>query len=263
MSHEESPGDLSTGLVDLHSHLLPGIDDGCQDLAQTLLCIASLKRAGFVGSVCTPHVVAGLYPRNVPVNIRRQVEWLSGELAGRGVSYQLWDGGEVRISRNAVAWLTEQGVPTLGPGRCVLIDWWGSDWPPFCDDVCQFLLDERYQPVLAHPERMGLEESRLLSLLDDLQARGVWLQGNLNSFSGGEGPEARELGRILLRTGRYAALASDTHGPESVPGRRSGLRLVLDEFGETIIREMLDQGPRRILNWGLVEDGLSRGSRGP
>lgn len=246
---------MPTGLIDLHSHLLPGIDDGCQDLTQTVLCVTSLRMAGFVGSVCTPHIVARLYPRNVPDNIHRQVQWLSGELARRDMDYQLWAGGEVRIARDAVNWMTDQGVPTLGPGRCVLIDWWGNDWPPFCDEVCQFLLDERYQPVLAHPERMGLEETQLLTLLEDLQRRGVWLQGNLNSFAGGEGPEARDLARTLLAAGRYVALASDTHGPDSVRGRRDGLRLVREEFGADVVQEMLATGPRKILNWGLPGDG--------
>lgn len=239
-----------TGLIDLHSHLLPGIDDGCQTLTQTLVTITALRMAGFQGSVCTPHVVARLYPRNVPENIRRGVEWLERELARREVSHQLWPGGEVRIARDAISWLEDQGVPTLGTGRAVLVDWWGSDWPPFCDQVCQYLLDRHYQPVLAHPERMGLEAPRLLSLLDDLQARGVWLQGNLNSFSGGEGPEARELAVSLLRAGRYQALASDTHGPDSVAGRRDGLRWIRQQFGDQVVLDMLQHGPRRILHWG-------------
>ena len=236
-------------LIDLHCHLIPAIDDGCQSLTQTVLCLNALRMDGFTESVCTPHVVARLYPRNIPHQIARHVERLSAEMQRRGIEHQFWPGGEVRLARDTVAWMEQHGVPTIGPGRCVLIDYWGAGWPDFCDEACGYLIDRDYQPVLAHPERMGLEEPELLLLLDDLRAQGVWLQGNLNSFTGGEGPEARDQAIRLLQEDRYAALATDMHGPESVSGRRAGLREIATRFGEATVRALLEDGPRKILHW--------------
>ena len=97
---------------------------------------------------------------------------------------------------------------------------------------------------------MGLEPDELDELLNSLQERGVLLQGNLNSLSGGEGPFAQMLADRLLAEGRYFLLASDTHGPDSVPGRIAGLASVRQRCGEEAVRMLLEQRPREIMQWG-------------
>lgn len=240
------------GRIDLHCHLLPGIDDGCQTLAQSLECVAGWLAAGFVGSVCTPHVGPNWYANNTPDNIADWVSTFRRRLAEAGLAYQIWDGGEVRISEETIEWFSFWGLPTLGPSRCVLLDWWGDYWPEFASDTCQYLLDNGYQAILAHPERMGLSEGELDSTLDDLQGRGVWLQGNLNSLSGGEGEKARRRALRLLRDDRYFVLATDTHAPPSVAGRVAGLAAVIEEFGAERLTRLLEERPREVLQHGVL-----------
>ena len=105
------------GFIDLHSHLLPGIDDGCVTLEQSLACVRRLMERGFTGTACTPHIWLEQFPANVPANISRWVEELSGHLGEQGLEYRLWPGGEVRIARDTVAWFEEHGVPTLVKDR--------------------------------------------------------------------------------------------------------------------------------------------------
>ncbi|HVW00383.1 MAG TPA: CpsB/CapC family capsule biosynthesis tyrosine phosphatase [Planctomycetaceae bacterium] len=243
---------LRPGRIDLHSHLLPGIDDGCTSLAESLACVRRLLDAGYVGSVCTPHVTYYQFPRNTPEAIAGWVADLQAEIDAAGLEYRLWTGGEVRIAEETAAWLDAVGVPTLGDSRYVLIDWWNRTWPNFCYELCEFLMDREYRPILAHPERMGLEEAELWEVLAELQRMGVRLQGNLNSLSGGEGPQAADWARRLLAEDRYFLIASDMHRPHALDGRIAGLEELEKLVGAEKAAELLEHRPRQILEVGAA-----------
>jgi protein-tyrosine phosphatase len=239
----------AVGYFDLHCHLLPGVDDGCEDVAEALECIRMLSAAGFRGAVCTPHACVRAFPDNVPKNIGRWVAELQREVREAGLNYTLWAGAELRLSENNLAWFEAHGVPTLGESRAVLCDWWGDEWPAFCDATIDHLLARGYQPILAHPERMGLEEGLLERVLLSLEQRGVWLQGNLNSLGGGEGRRARDIAWDLLGSGRYRLLASDTHDPGSVPPRLRGLATTEKDAADGTTAELLGRRTRAVLRW--------------
>jgi transposase len=75
-----------TGLIDLHSHLLPGIDDGCPTFEESLACVRTLLNYGFTGTVCTPHVGMCIFPENTPAKIATQVGALQQQLSAAGRS---------------------------------------------------------------------------------------------------------------------------------------------------------------------------------
>lgn len=212
-----------SGLIDIHCHVLPGVDDGCRTLEQSIECIRQWMRHGFVGSVCTPHMGAGWYPDNNPERAKGWVESLQREVHARGLDYKLWQGGELRLSDNVIEWMEVNGVPTLGDSNKVLVDWWGVEWPDFCDAAMAWLRERGFQPILAHPERMELGDDVLFSTLESLRAEGIWLQGNLNSLSGGEGPNAKARADRLANDHAYHLLATDSHEPSGLIGRVEGL----------------------------------------
>jgi protein-tyrosine phosphatase len=239
-----SNNSLTANYFDLHCHLLPGIDDGCEDMEESLECIRLLSAAGFRGAVCTPHACVGGFPDNTPKNIARWVNELREEIREAGLSYSILPGAELRLAANNLAWFSLNGVPTLGDSRAVLCDWWGDDWPAFCDITLDHLLARGYQPILAHPERMGLSDSLLTKVLESLERRGVWLQGNLNSLGGGEGKRARELAWELLGRGRYQLLSTDTHDPGSVPPRLKGLEITVRDAATGVVDNLLGKATR-------------------
>jgi len=241
------------GRIDLHTHLLPGVDDGCQTAEQSIACIRRWIDAGFCGSVCTPHVGPGWYGNNTPDNIAEWLPSLRREVEAAGISYHLWDGGEVRILPETMEWFSYWGLPTLGPGRCVLLDWWGADWPGFCEETCQFLLDNGYQPVLAHPERMQFDDELYNRVIGSLLERGVWLQGNLNSIAGGEGETAQRRAMSLLESDDYYVLASDSHHPSKLDQRIEGIAVVEQTCGPARTRLLLTARPREILVHNMIE----------
>lgn len=237
-----------TGLIDIHCHLLHGVDDGCADLDQTLTCIRRLKQAGYVGSICTPHIWAELFPHNTRDNIITGVERLRREIADAGVDYTLWPGGEVRLHDRVIDDFKAFGIPTLADSRCVLVDAWFDKWPRWMNKAFDYLLEQDYHPILAHPERLNCP-NELERRLDEITQRGVLLQGNFRSLTGAEGFNADLFSRTLLRDGRYHFMALDVHRPESLESRLDGVALVEAEFDRDTLTALTDAAPRqRILS---------------
>ena len=242
------PGDRQpNGFLDLHSHLLPGIDDGCVTLEHSLECVRRLLEHGFTGTVCTPHVWLNEFPENTPANIAARVARLEEQLVEQGLDYRLWPGGEVRIAADTTAWFEQHGVPTLGPSRAVLVDYWGRSWPDYADQVIEYLFAAGYQPVLAHPERMDFDDAEWDGTIERLRTAGVWLQGNLRCIAGAEGPQPQQRMRRLLAAGRYHVVATDMHGPHDLDGRLAGIRTVEAAAGGAALHELLAARPAEIL----------------
>lgn len=242
---------MPPGYVDLHSHILPGVDDGCTVVEESLECVQQLIDVGFAGTVCTPHVCVAECPDNTPHNIRLWVDALQAEIDAAGLAYRLWPGAEVRLAPETVDWFGEHGVPTLGPSREVLVDYWGRGWPDFCQNAIDDLLANGYQPILGHPERMVLPDEELRALLDRLLERGVKLQGNLRCLTNTEdGSSACERMRQLLREERYYVVATDVHGPADLACRLAGLDLLLEHAGTELATTLLERRP-----WAIVDAG--------
>lgn len=240
------------GPLDLHCHLIPGVDDGCRGLDETIACIEALREAGFVGSVCTPHIWSSMFPANTPETVGALLAQLREELAEAGVEYRLWSGGEVRLHEKLQPWFETYGVPTLGPGRCVLIDHWLSSWPRWVEAVFAYLIEQGYQPVLAHPER-SLKRTGQTDRIYRYREMGVLFQGNVRPLTGADGALAGELVRRFLDEGLYAAMALDLHRPDGLASRLEGLETLSALVGEDRARELLEDGPRRLIRWNAAE----------
>ena len=244
-THGEN-GSLSRMRIDMHSHLLPGIDDGCQNLDDSIECIRMLKEAGYTGSFCTPHVWPDVFPENTPDQICEWTDQLRQQLNERSIQYQIWPGGELRLSESIVEWMKEHGVPTLANSNRVLVDYWGEKWTKWLNPCFEWLIDSGYQPILAHPERIRCRKD-LDKRLVTLEQMGVWLQGNFRCITGGEGMFASGKFRQLMNEGRYQLLALDMHGPDSLQSRLDGIDIVEIEFGIDTIRELTVNAPRQLI----------------
>ena len=249
----DPPPPPSPGRVDMHSHVLPGIDDGCATVAESLQSVRSLIAHGYVGTVCTPHCWPTQYAENTPRHIGGWVQALQQAIDQAGLAYTLWPGGELRLFPEVIAWMRTHGVPTLAGSRYVLCDFWDRDWPAFADDAFGWLLGEGYTPILAHPERTATPTG-YEAKLDHWAGRGVLLQGNLQCFTGGAGRRAGELVRRYMDDGRYTLLALDLHRPDSLDSRLGGIAVASDAYGADTVESMIDRRVRELL-WPGTADG--------
>lgn len=234
------------GRIDIHSHVLPGIDDGCVDLDESLNCIRQLIGHGYVGTICTPHCWPLQYDGITPATIMLWRDALQQAVNSAGLDYQLWTGGELRIYSEVIAWMQINGVPTLADSRYVLCDFWEQRWHDWIDEAMDWLLAQGYTPILAHPERSPTQDD-YDSHLDALTGRGVLLQGNFRCFTGEEGYYPDQAVRRYMDADRYTLLALDMHRPNTLPGRLDGIAIACQEYGAERIESMINGRVRELI----------------
>lgn len=236
---------MTSGRIDVHSHLLPGVDDGCRTVDDAIACARELVALGYTHGFCTPH----LWPGHVNVTrsqIPRWTEALQREFDGAGVPYRLIPGGELNL-HEAVQQLPEQQIVSMGlGGKYILVDMWADRLPPFFKPTIRWLQGMGLTVVLAHPERMRAVQDDP-RLADCFQELGILLQGNLQCFSDRPGADTRETVERFLLEGRYFMLGSDSHNPQSMAVRTNGLKRAIEVAGEDVINRLTIDNPRRLI----------------
>jgi protein-tyrosine phosphatase len=236
---------MTTGRIDVHSHLLPGIDDGCKNVAESVACAKLMVQAGYTHSFCTPHVWPHL-TRNTVTHIPRYTEELQSALDMAGVKLRLIPGGELNLREDMHA-TPDDALVSYGMRRkFVLVDLWCDCLPRFFQKGMQWLQSNGVKVILAHPERMAAVQKEP-ELADYFAKLGLLLQGNLQCFSDPIGsPTRRTVERFLLE-GRYFLLGSDLHNLASLPMRLDGLKRAIDLVGEEAVDRLTKENPRQLL----------------
>lgn len=233
------------GRIDVHSHLLPAVDDGSQSMEESLDCARQLVDAGYTHSFCTPHIWPSL-PSNIPPVIIERVAQLQRDLDEHRIPLRLLPGGELNMTP-ATASLALEDVVTYGLQRThLLIDLWADKLPPFFEPAVRHLQSLGMKVILAHPERM-LAVQNDPDLGEYFAELGVLLQCNLQCL--GDPPHAatRTLAEKWLSEDRYFMLGSDVHNLLSLPLRLRGLKRAIEAVGEEKVWQLTRDNPRRLV----------------
>jgi protein-tyrosine phosphatase len=202
-------------VIDLHCHLLPGIDDGAPDLDAALRMARMAVDDGITTIACTPHIYPGMF-ENDSAGIRLNIENLRDHLAAAGIPLKLSWGADAHVSPDLLPRLKAGTVPCLNGSRYFLLEPPHHVAPPHFDHFAFSLLAAGYVPVITHPERLswiGDHYETFCSLSD----RGVWMQVTSGSLTGRFGKAARYWSERMLDEGRVDILATDAHHPERRP----------------------------------------------
>jgi len=193
--------------VDIHSHLLPGIDDGSEDVATSLELIDGMIDLGFKQLICTPHVMSDLYP-NTHETIHAAYIQLRTVMEAKGYTIPIHYAAEYLIDEGFEE-KVEQGLLCLHD-NFVLVETMFSLLPPNIEDILFLLRSKGYKPILAHPERYHfMDES--LEALSVFEKHGCYLQPNILSFTGYYGKREKALAERLLSKGKVDFLGTDMH----------------------------------------------------
>ena len=235
---------MTTGRIDVHSHLLPGLDDGCRTVQESVQCAKMMAQAGYTHSFCTPHIWPHL-SRNTVAEIPEHTARLQEALDLAGVRLRLIPGGEINLRPDTTETAVKQVVSFGMLRRFVLIDLWAESLPPFFRPAVRWLQGLGVKVVLAHPERMAAVQKNP-ELADVFADLGILLQGNLQCFSDPPGsPTRRTVERYLLE-GRYFLLGSDLHNLASLPMRLEGLKRAIDLAGVETVDRLTMENPRQL-----------------
>lgn len=236
-----------TGLViDIHSHILPRVDDGCRDLNESLRMADMYLQQGVEEVVATPHV--GAFIKEDGERIVEAFEELKEALWERGMPLVLHLGGEVRCAKSRKLSEEEASRYSLGWSDWILLEtrdpFSPSPGVKAAKKSAALLQEKGHSVLLAHPERSlpSLQEAREFCEL------GVCLQITADSLCGAYGKKTQALGRDIVANGLASIVATDGHSPDHRPPR---LSLAMKEAGlDHLVSYLCEDMPRWILYGG-------------
>ena len=202
-------------MIDLHCHLLPGIDDGAKNLAMSLDMAGRACADGITTTVCTPHILPTVYENEGP-EIKTAVTSLQQSLATAGIPLRLLSGADVHMVPDLVSGLKQGRILTLAGSRYLLLEPPHHVMPPQFDDCIFRLQSAGYVAILTHPERLSWIEAQYASIRR-MVYKGVWIQLTASSLTGRFGRRPRYWAERMLDEGLCHVLASDAHNVSTRP----------------------------------------------
>jgi len=206
---KSSPVDFSGLHTDMHSHLIPGIDDGAPDMETALSLIRGLVGMGFKKLITTPHIMWEMYP-NEADDIQKRVVELREQVKREGINVEIQAAAEYFLDTHFQSLLKDK-IPLLPvSGNMVLVEFSMAS-PPL--DLKEMLFEmqlQGYQPIIAHPERYVYHE-RNKEFFTELKSSGYLLQLNLLSLAGFYGKSSQNLAQYLLKQDFYDLAGTDLH----------------------------------------------------
>lgn len=199
-------------VTDLHSHLLPEIDDGCNDIDETLLLVKKMRNLGYKKLILTPHVMLKKYPNTSKIITSRLFE-LRAMLKVKNISMEVEASAEYYCDNHFIKLIVSNDLLTFGE-RYVLFELPYKTLPETLEKVLKLLFQKAYIPVLAHPERYSF----LKTVVDfrKMKSRGVLFQVNINSIGGYYGKEVQKKALMLSQKSMIDFVGSDLHNQKQM-----------------------------------------------
>lgn len=202
------PIDLSVLGTDVHSHLIPGIDDGAKTMADTLVLLQGFIDLGFKKVITTPHVMSDFY-KNTPDTILGGLEKVRAAIKAENMAIEIEAAAEYYLDFHFEELIAKKEVLTFGDNY-VLFELSFMHEPSRIKEAIFDLQTAGYKPILAHVERYPYYHQKW-EVLDDFRSRGCLFQLNTNSLSGQYGPQVKKMAEDMIDRGWVNLLGSDCH----------------------------------------------------
>jgi protein-tyrosine phosphatase len=198
--------DYSSVVVDMHSHVLPGIDDGAKTPEESIILIKKMMELGIKKIIATPHIMVDYY-KNTPQTINASLDILKAELEKEKIDIVVEAAAELYFDETFEDRVTKKQLMTMGDNY-VLFEFSFINMPPNVVPVAQKLKDLGYKPILAHPERYTYMDMDQFRTLHDW---GLLFQINTISLTGYYGRESKRLAESLIDLQLVDFISSDMH----------------------------------------------------
>lgn len=232
-------------IVDMHCHVLPGVDDGPKSMEGSMTILQEAVRQGIGKMIVTPHYHPGRYKVPAPLVLRTITE-VRRELRRRGIAIELIPGQECYYFSNLLGELDAGNVLTMAGSNFVLVEFDPGVMYNVIQHAVRELFAGGYRPIIAHFERYQCLNERI-DRLDELHDHGALLQMNFDRLLGKEGFFRRNFWRRLMREGYVDFLGSDTHGVNFRPLHvDQAMAWMRDEVDPGILRRVLEKNIRML-----------------
>lgn len=239
-------------MIDLHCHLLPGIDDGSANMDISLKLAAEAVQNGVTHALLTPHHMNGMYV-NHKTDVIRLTKNFQNQLKQHNIDLTVFPGQEVRINGDLLTALDQNDILFADEGgRYLMLEFPDDDVPTYTNDMIYQLQQRRIIPVIVHPER-NTKIMRHPDLIYDLLQKGCLSQITASSYVGTFGDKVEQFSQQLIEAGQAYVFASDAH---NLPGRKYEMKEAFQrletEFGDTITKEF-ESNAKNIINGDVVK----------
>lgn len=196
-------------MIDIHSHLLPEIDDGAKDLETTLKMIEIYMNQGVDKVIATPHYFPPYFENNKDV-IQKKVDEINKELKTKNIDFTIYPGSEVFATKEVYDEIKKGNIQTLNNSRYILMEFDYKRFPDYGMDLIYELHLLGYRLVIAHPERYYYTIKNPM-FLNDLIEEECLIQINTSSITGLFGKEVQKTAMRIIENGAFNFIATDAH----------------------------------------------------
>jgi protein-tyrosine phosphatase len=239
-------------LIDLHNHIMPGVDDGAETIEDSLAMARMAFDDGITTVVATPHRNSWTYDAP-PDDAQRRLAELQDACRGAGCDLEILLGGEAFIAPDLGAQVKRGLALTINSSRYLLVEWAIDQFPAYADESVFNLRVQGIVPIIAHAERYRAVQRQVESLAT-LVRRGAMVQVTASSLTGEAGPNARRCAEQILLANLGHVLATDSHSIRRRLPVLSAARARAEELiGAERARSLVLDVPRLVLDNQPIE----------
>lgn len=234
-------------MKDIHSHLLYGIDDGSRNIDESIKLLKELEKEGIDSIIFTPHYIENSkYTCN-----NKEKEAIFKELKVTAIKekikIRMYYGNEVFFTTNFLKLLKEKEIRTLNGSKYLLFEFPVTRIYNNSIEILYELINKGYIPIMAHPERYSFFQKHPEEIEKFLKM-GVQLQGNIGSFIGEYGKEAKKIAKLYLKKKYYAFIGSDIHKKLNFKGYKLIKKIKRVTKDEKYVEDILENNFNKILH---------------
>lgn len=234
------------GYFDIHSHILPGIDDGAQSLTETVKMLHIAHKEGIRSIITTPHFHEGRF-RISKKQIREALHKVEQAIKDENLDISLYLGNEIYYSQSSLELLIKKQIFTLAESNYVLVEF--SPMAPFqyIKSGLQSFVLNGYWPILAHVERYK-SVAKDIDRVYDLIELGGYIQVNAGTVAGDLGRKNQRIVKKLLKNNTVHFIGTDSHSERSrAPRMEKSISYIRKKFGEDMVKELFYINPKKII----------------
>ena len=219
--------------ADMHSHLIPGVDDGAPDIETSLKLVKGLSELGYKKLITTPHIMWDMY-KNTRGDILHRYEALQQRIKEENIDVSIEVAAEYFLDNHVKNLLANKEPLLTIKDNLVLVEFSMASEPVDLKEILFEMQLQDYQPVIAHPERYSYHE-RNLDFFELMKSAGYWFQLNILSLAGVYGKSSQTLARTFIKKNYYELAGTDLHNEKH-------LRLLEQSSFSRDLKRLIDSG---------------------
>ena len=229
-------------IVDIHSHIIPGIDDGSKDMEMTLEMIRNAEKEGTKEMVATPHYLLE-YGEATIIDVKNRVKEINVLLENEKIDVKIYSGQEVYFNEKIIEDYLEGNIGTINDSRYMLIEFPMDKFDENTFDILYELQVREIVPIIAHPERYKFFIEKP-SLINEFINQEYLFQVNAGSIEGKFGQNVKKTADLFLTNNIYNFIGSDAH---NIKSRNTGLKNAMDLIGKGMNKNIFQDSSEKIL----------------